>query len=87
LNFLTKPWQETPKYTYEERSEKSKRQAETKYALTQYQLLLEQEKLLKVPSYKDAGAKETVSTSSPVFNLKGAASQSGLNFSAKDLKK
>jgi hypothetical protein len=49
--------------------------------------LLEQEKLLKIPSYKDAGAKESTTTSSPVFNLKGAAAQSGLNFSAKDLKK
>jgi predicted RNA binding protein with dsRBD fold (UPF0201 family) len=60
-----------------------KRQAETKYALTQFQSLLEQEKLLnKVPN-KESKEQET---NKPVFNLKGAA-YGGLNFSAKDFKK
>ena len=54
-----------------------KRQAETKYALTQYQSLLEQEKLLNIVPNKEAEkSKEEVK---PVFNLKGAA-YGGLNF-------
>jgi len=83
LSFLGKPWQEAPRHTFEERVAKMKRQAETKYAFTQFQALLEQEKLLNiVPSKQAVGAEEV----KPMFNLKGAA-YGGLNFSAKDFKK
>ena len=77
LSFLGKPWQEAPKYTYEEHVARAKRQAETKHALTQYQLLLEQEKLLKVLSYRD-DTSSAKTTTEPLFNLKGAAL--GINF-------
>jgi hypothetical protein len=52
-----------------------RQQVISKKSLSDYQSLLDQEKLLGITSWKDEG-KEPTKHSEPVFNLKGAAQAS-----------
>jgi hypothetical protein len=71
-----------PRFTHERKMEIKKRQFEIDQALKEYNSLLEHEKMMKVPSFKDlpksgslSGAAETQATAEkkPIFNLKGSA--------------
>ena len=54
LFFLPKPWQVRPQYTHEQRIKVFKQREETRKTLAEYQKLLDEEKLMAVPSWRDS---------------------------------
>lgn len=87
VEFIAKPWNTAPKYTFEERVEIKRKEIKQKLALNDYQRLLDEEKMLGIVSYRDkkrsASATKGGSGAQPAFNLKGALG----NLSAHDFKK
>ena len=74
VNFLPKPWFERPPIDYEARMTIKRKDLACKKGLADYQLLIQQEKLLGIVSYKDRrNDTESVATKKAVFDLKGAA--------------
>ena len=77
LNFIAKPWNQAPKYTYAERAEIYRRNLQRDLALKDVQAIREMEKKLGVPSFRDQlsasnkdAAQELKNTT---FSIKGNA--------------
>lgn len=84
LEFLAKPWNTAPKYTFEERVEIKRKEIKQKLAMNDYQRLLDEEKMLGIVSYRDKKRSTSATKSAGAeFSLKGALG----NLSAHDFKK
>lgn len=72
---MPKPWQKMPVHTFADRVTKKKEQEVAKKALSDFNTLLEHEKMLGVVSYRDRIAQKTEEKveRKPLFNLKGSA--------------
>lgn len=73
---MPKKWNEAPKYTYEERVELAKKEAKMKRGQSEYQRLINEEKLLGIVSYRDRkrASSSEAAERAPQFNpLKGTS--------------
>jgi hypothetical protein len=76
VHFLPKPWFDRPPAAYHRRAAMKKQELSIKKGLADYQLLLSQEKLMRIVSYKDKEMEQLnpaeSSKKEAVFDLKGS---------------